>query len=259
MHAYEFIPGRSPVLLSIPHAGTYVPDDIAACLSEHAAHLPDTDWHVDRLYAFARDWGVHIIRANYSRFTVDLNRPPDDARLYAGPTTGLFPTTTFDGHALFRDGASPTNRARFLTQVWRPYHARIRQTLDALKQEHGYAVIFDAHSIRSVIPSLFQGTLPDLNIGTNDSQSAAPELEARLSDICRRTEEYTTIVNGRFKGGYTTRHYGDPANAIHAVQLELAQSTYMDQHHPFTYRAPKAERLQRVLRSLLNALLAWRP
>lgn len=258
MQAYDFRPGRSPLLLSIPHAGTYVPGDIANALTETAARLPDTDWHVDRLYAFAQDLGAHLIRANYSRLCVDLNRPPDDAPLYAGATTGLFPDVLFDGRPVFH-GAAPPDRRRFLETVWYPYHARIRTTLDALKAEHGHAVLFDAHSIRSVIPRLFEGILPDFNIGTNDARSLTPGLEARLSEVCRACESFTTVVNGRFKGGYTTRHYGDPANGIHAVQLELAQKTYMDEFHPFAYRPEDAARVQAVLKPFVETLIGWRP
>lgn len=257
MQAYDFYPGHSPLLLSIPHAGTYLPDDIADALTDAAAQLPDTDWHVDALYAFARDLGAHVIRANYSRFCVDLNRPPDDTPLYTGATTGLFPDILFDGRPAFC-GDRPPERRRFLETIWQPYHSRIRATLDALKTEHGHAVLFDAHSIRSVIPRLFEGALPDFNIGTNSSQSLAPALETRLHDICRTDNGYTTVLNGRFKGGYTTRHYGDPSNGVHAVQLELAQKTYMDEFHPFTYRPQKAEQVQAVLRAFVETLLAWR-
>ena len=258
MQPYEFTPGSTPLLLSIPHAGTHVPEDIAADLTDEAARLPDTDWHVDVLYAFAQDLGAHIIRANYSRLCVDLNRPPDDAPLYTGATTGLFPQVLFDGNPVLRDGARAT-RARFLDTVWQPYHERIRNTLEALKARHGYAVLFDAHSIRSVIPRLFEGTLPDFNLGTYDSRSMAGDLETRLAGICRGAEGYNTALNGRFKGGYTTRHYGAPAHGIHAVQLELAQKTYMDEFHPFTYRPQRAQQVQRVLEPFVRALLDWRP
>ncbi len=258
MQAYNFYPGNSPLLISIPHAGTFVPDDIAGQLSEAAATLPNTDWHVDTLYGFAFDTGAQVIRANYSRLCVDLNRPPDDTPLYKGATTGLYPEVLFDGSPVFADGAAP-DRSRFLKAVWTPYHERIRATLETLTAKYGYAVLFDAHSIRSLIPRLFEGRLPDFNLGTNDSKSLAPDLEARLHSICSAAEDYTTVVNGRFKGGYTTRRYGEPAHGIHAVQLELAQRTYMDEAHPFTYRPAKAEQVQPTLRGFVETLLAWRP
>ena len=258
MQPYDFHPGETPLLVSIPHAGTHVPDDLRNVLSETALRLPDTDWHVDHLYDFARTRGASVLRANYSRLCIDLNRPPDDAPLYAGATTGLFPDRLFDGEPVLKDGAQAI-RARFLETVWQPYHEQLRRTLDRLRERFGYAVLFDAHSIRSVIPRLFDGTLPDFNIGTNDSRSAAPDLERRLAAVCRADDHYTTVVNGRFKGGYTTRHYGAPAQGIHAVQLELAQKTYMDEYHPFAWQPHMAERVQRVLTPFVQTLLDWTP
>lgn len=258
MQPFEFHAGDTPLLVSIPHAGTYLPDDLRATLSEEALRLPDTDWHVDRLYEFVRERGASVLRANYSRLCIDLNRPPDDAPLYAGATTGLFPDLLFDGQPVFRDGAQPV-RARFVETVWQPYHRRLQAALDALRQRFGYAVLLDAHSIRSVIPRLFDGTLPDFNIGTNDGRSTASGLEERVAAVCRSDSDYSTVVNGRFKGGYTTRHYGDPAGNVHAVQLELAQKTYMDEYHPFAWRPRLAERLQRVLIPFVEAFLDWSP
>lgn len=256
MSPYAYTPGNLPLLVSIPHAGTHVPPDIWRAMSEHAALLPDTDWHLDTLYHFVHALGAHVIRANYSRYVVDLNRPPDDKPLYTGATTGLFPEVLFDGTPVF-DSTGIPDRSGYLDTVWHPYHDKLRQTLDNMRTQHGYALLFDAHSIRSVIPRLFEGQLPDFNIGTNESSSIDIELEARLARLCATQPGYTSILNGRFKGGYTTRHYGEPENNIHAVQLELAQRTYMDEKPPFTFRPKAAAQVQPVLQAFVDTLADW--
>lgn len=254
---FDFYPGRLPLLVSFPHAGTFVPADLQAGMTSQAASLPDTDWHLDRLYDFVHNIGAHVIRANYSRYVIDLNRPPDDVPLYAGATTGLLPEVRFDGVPIFA-GPAP-DRAHYLESVWQPYHAKIRATLDALRAEHGYAILFDAHSIRSLIPRLFEGQLPDFNIGTNESRSLDAGLEARVYDVCMAQPAYTSVLNGRFKGGYTTRHHGQPAERIHAVQLELSQRTYMEERAPFAYREDLAAQVQPALRAFVDTLIDWQP
>lgn len=258
---YEFRRGDSPLLISMPHPGTAVPDELRPALTEAALRLPDTDWHVDRLYDFAAEQGANILCARYSRYAVDLNRPPDDTPLYSTATTGLFPDVLFDGEPVYRADARPDDawRARCLNEIWHPYHECIARTLEQIKARHGYAVLFDAHSIRSVVPRLFDGRLPDFNIGTNEGRSAADDLVARLCAVCEQSEEYTTVLNGRFKGGYITRRYGDPAAGVHAVQLELAQVIYMDESYPFDYLPQRAERVRAVLRRFVETLLAWTP
>jgi formiminoglutamase len=255
----SFHQGRLPLLISMPHAGLRLSDTVREGLVDQARSLPDTDWHIPRLYDFARELGASVVAAEYSRFVIDLNRPDDDKPLYAGATTGLYPATLFDGEPLFKKGLEPTaeERKAYLESIWRPYHNTIQSELARLREAHGYALLWDAHSIRSQIPHLFEGKLPDFNLGTFNGASCDPQLAERLEAVCGQAEGYSHVLNGRFKGGHITRHYGDPANHIHAVQLELAQSTYMNEIEPFAYREDLALPTQGVLRGLLVSLLAW--
>ncbi|MDR2316024.1 MULTISPECIES: N-formylglutamate deformylase [unclassified Pseudomonas] len=255
----SFHQGHLPLLISMPHAGLGLSNAVRDGLVDEARSLPDTDWHIPRLYDFARDMGASVVAAEYSRFVIDLNRPDDDKPLYAGATTGLYPATLFEGEPLFKDGLAPSGEERkgYLEQIWRPYHGTIRSELDRLREQFGYALLWDAHSIRSLIPHLFDGKLPDFNLGTFNGASCDPALAERLQGVCAKAQGYSHVLNGRFKGGHITRHYGDPANHIHAVQLELAQSTYMDETEPFAYREDLARPTQDVLKQLLQALLAW--
>lgn len=256
---FSFTQGRMPLLISMPHAGTRLSTAVEAGLVDAAQSLPDTDWHIPRLYDFAAELGASTLAAGYSRYVIDLNRPADDQPLYAGATTGLYPSTLFDGTPLFREGAEPSaeERARYLAEVWTPYHRTLQDELARLKREFGYALLFDAHSICSRVPNLFDGRLPDFNLGTFAGASCAPELAARLQAACAGAAGYSQVLNGRFKGGHITRHYGQPAAHIHAVQLELAQCTYMDEQPPFAYREDLAAPTRQVLRQLLETLLAW--
>jgi N-formylglutamate amidohydrolase len=258
---YRFRAGAGPLLVSIPHAGTALTPAVSAGLNATGAALSDTDWHVPRLYGFLDDSDANILEAQYSRYVVDLNRPADDTPLYRGATTGLFPEITFDGDPLFREGAAPSAEAReaSLETIWQPYHNCIAETLAGLRERHGYALLLDAHSIRSQVPRLFDGPLPALNIGTADGTSCADDLEARVRDVCAAAPGYDSVVNGRFKGGHITRHHGRPQENIHAVQLELAQRHYMQETAPFEYRPERAEQLQGVLRQVVQTMLEWRP
>ncbi|MCU1740119.1 MULTISPECIES: N-formylglutamate deformylase [Pseudomonas] len=255
----SFKQGRVPLLISMPHAGVQLTPAVKAGLVPEAQSLEDTDWHIPRLYDFAAELGASTLAANYSRFVIDLNRPSDDKPLYAGATTGLYPATLFNGEPLFVEGQVPSaeERANYLEQVWTPYHQTLQQELARLKAEFGYALLFDAHSIRSVVPHLFDGKLPDFNLGTFNGASCDPQLAARLEGICAAHPAYSHVLNGRFKGGHITRHYGDPAQDIHAVQLELGQCTYMEEFEPFNYRSDLAEPTRVVLKELLQGLLAW--
>lgn len=255
----SFHQGTLPLLVSIPHAGLRLTPAVEAGLVEPAQSLPDTDWHIPRLYDFALGLGASVVAAEYSRFVIDLNRPEDDQPLYVGATTGLFPATLFDGAPLFKAGQVPSvqERAQYLEQIWRPYHQTLARELARLREQFGYALLWDAHSIRSQVPHLFDGKLPDFNLGTFNGASCDAQLAARLEAVCGHAEGYSHVLNGRFKGGHITRHYGDPAQHIHAVQLELAQSTYMEEVEPFRYREDLAQPTQRVLQQLLAAVLEW--
>ena len=258
LEPFSYESGTIPLLVSIPHAGTRLTPAVELGLSEAARPLPDTDWHSPLLYDFARAIGAHRLIGNYSRMVIDLNRPADDQPLYDTATTGLYPETLFNGTPAFTNGKmpSPAERQHYLEEIWHPYHRKIQACLSEIKARHGYALLFDAHSIASVIPRLFDGTLPDLNFGTNQGLSCAPSLEERLADFCRR-QPYRYVINGRFKGGYITRAYGQPHARQHAIQLELAQCNYMQEHLPFDYLPERAAALQQVLEPLLKTLLDW--
>lgn len=257
---FDFIEGDGPLLISMPHVGTELPPEVAAGLAPEARDLQDTDWHLTRLYDFAPALGASVLSARYSRFAIDLNRPSDDAPLYQTATTGLYPDVLFDGRPLFAPGKtpSPETRAHYLEQIWRPYHARIEAELERLQRRHGFALLFDAHSIRGRIPRLFDGELPDFNLGTNAGASADPALAAKLVAVCD-APGYRHVLNGRFKGGHITRHYGRPAEGIHAVQLELAQRTYMREAAPFDYLEAEAAKVRPILKRCVETLLAYRP
>lgn len=257
MTPFHFTPGSLPLLVSIPHAGTQLTPEVEVGLSDAARGLPDTDWHIPLLFDFVRDLGASVLIGHYSRFVIDLNRPPDNQPLYATATTGLYPETLFDGSPTFAAGKTPTaaQREGYLAEIWQPYHQQIQQELTRLKAEHGYALLFDAHSIASVIPRLFDGRLPDLNIGTNDGKSCYTAVTQGLEAVCAAQSDYSWVVNGRFKGGYITRAYGRPEEKVQAVQLELAQLNYMDETPPFAWQQARASALQQVLKPLLQSFI----
>ncbi len=250
--------GTAPLLVSLPHDGTALPPELAARMTEAARGVPDTDWHVSRLYDFARELGASMLVPAYSRYVVDLNRPPDDASLYPGQnTTGLCPMRRFSGDAVYLPGREPSGdevRER-VERYWRPYHDALRGELERLRARHGRVLLWEGHSIRgSGLPFLFEGRLPDLNLGTAAGASCSPALQARLEAVLSAQAGYDWVANGRFKGGHITRHYGDPARGIDAVQLEISQRNYMDEDS-FEYDAAKAAKLQPLLRELLQAAL----
>ena len=250
--------GTVPLLVSLPHDGHAIPKSLAARMTPDACRAPDTDWHVSRLYAFARELGASMLVPRYSRYVVDLNRPPDDASLYPGQnTTGLCPTVRFCGEPVYRDGLAPTpdEIGARVERYWRPYHAALNAELDRLRAAHGRVVLWEGHSIKgSALPYLFDGRLPDLNLGTADGASCSPALQARLTSVLEAQKAYDWVVNGRFKGGYITRHYGDPARGIDAVQLETSQRVYMDEDS-FAFDERLAAGAQAVIRGLLEACL----
>ena len=251
--------GNTPLLVSLPHDGSAIPDALQARMTPVARGAPDTDWHVSRLYDFARDLGASILVPKYSRYVIDLNRGEDDTSLYPGQnTTGLVPLVRFTGEPVYLPGAEPdaAEVASRIERYWRPYHAALRGELDRIRAAHGRAVLWDGHSIRgSGLPFLFEGRLPDLNLGTANGNSCSPALQARMEAVLAAQDAYDWVANGRFKGGHITRHYGAPANGVDAVQLELSQRSYMDEDS-FEYDETKASRLQLLLHGLLAAALA---
>jgi N-formylglutamate deformylase len=252
---FHFQPGTAPLLVSIPHLGTEIPPEIREQMTDVACEVADTDFHLDRLYAFAVKSGASILHARYSRYVIDLNRPPGGESLYPGQTTtGLCPTETFRGQPLYRDGAGPDSQevSRRLDTFWKPYHRQLQQELDRLKSAFGTVLLWEGHSIASMLPRLFEGKLPDLNLGTNTGRSCdASILDAAVGTL--QDQPFTWVANGRFKGGYITRAYGRPDDGVHAVQLEMCQSTYMNESAPFAYRADLADQVIPVLERMVNA------
>jgi formiminoglutamase len=249
--------GTSPVILGFPHTGTHVPEAIAARLNERGLLLTDTDWHIHKLYAGLLPQASSV-RARFHRYVIDANRDPSGASLYPGQnTTGLVPQTDFDGLPIWRKGAEPdaADIAGRLHQYHAPYHRALSEEIARVRAQHGVAILFDCHSIRSTIPFLFSGKLPDFNIGTADGASCAPAIEAAAAETARSATGYTSVVNGRFKGGWTTRYYGRPGENVHAIQLELAQDTHLaSETVPFDLDPGKATRLRQPLREMLTRL-----
>lgn len=259
MDLYDFHRGTAPLLISIPHAGTHVPPEILQRFSALACELPDTDWYVDRLYAFARDMGASIIKANFSRYVVDLNRAPDSTALYvANPTSPVCPTRTFSGGAIYERGDVPDEleiRER-VEDYWQPYHRRIAQELARTKSEDGLALLWDAHSIASEIPQLFAGELPEFNLGTRDHTSCPAQIAESLLHTLQADGKHSAVLNGRFKGGYITLAYGKPAERTYAVQLELAQRSYMQESPTGPWEADRAHSTAQRIEQLLTQYLS---
>lgn len=248
--------GDGPVILGMPHTGTFVPDDIKARLNAEGRLLRDTDWHVDRLYDGLLA-SATIVRATIHRYVIDANRDPTGVSLYPGQnTTGLVPTTNFDGAPIWISGAEPdaADIAARTASYHKVYHQALSAEIARVKAQSGVAILYDCHSIRSHIPHLFDGALPDMNIGANDGATCAPALSEIVRSIAAASP-YSHVVNGRFKGGWTTRHYGRPGEGVHAIQMELAQGTYLaSEAPPFDYDAARAERLRGVLHEIIGGL-----
>ncbi|WP_394791732.1 N-formylglutamate deformylase [Rhodoferax sp.] len=261
MQAFHFHQGTQPLLISMPHVGTHVPPALAARLTDVAQQVPDTDWHLERLYGFAKDLGASLLIATHSRYVIDLNRDPSGASLYPGQSvTGLCPVDDFDDLPLYRDPQDVPDEAEIAQRrdsIWQPYHQQLQAELARLKSIHGKAVLWDAHSIRSVLPRFFEGKLPDLNLGSGNGTSCDPALSAELLAIAESAPGYTAVLNGRFKGGFITRQYGQPAQNIHAIQLEMTQCSYMQEVLPFDYLPEVAAGIQPHLQRMVQAALAF--
>jgi N-formylglutamate deformylase len=259
--------GSAPLLLCMPHTGTTIPADLEARLVSPWLARKDTDWWIERLYAFAMDLGASVVRTTVSRTVIDCNRDPSGASLYPGQaTTELCPTTTFDGEMLYRAGAVPeaAEIAARRREYFEPYHRAIEAQIARLRSQHPHIVLYDCHSIRSAVPRLFTGTLPHFNIGTFAGASCAPELTARIERLCDRAP-FSRVTNGRFKGGYTTRHYGRPQQGVHALQMELACRGYLREpqgevdvaNWPCPWDEAVAAPMRAVLQQVLTACLAF--
>ena len=252
--------GDSPLVLAQPHGGVDIPQSILDRLNPKGRAMGDTDWHITRLYNGLVE-SVTVVSTPIHRYVIDANRNPSDVSLYPGQyTTSLCPTTTFDGDLIYQEGEAPSEDelAERLRRYHTPYHDTLREQLERVHQKHGYVVLYDCHSIRSEVPYLFDGKLPDFNIGTNSGQSCAAEFESVVVDICARQTQLSHVSNGRFKGGWTTRHYGNPQNGFHAIQMELAQCNYMQEKAPWGYDVDMAEKLRVTLRSILQGILELR-
>jgi len=257
MNPVETVGGNGPIVLGLPHTGTHVPDDVKERLNELGRGLDDTDWHIERLYDGLLD-GVTTVRATFHRYVIDANRDPSGISLYPGQnTTGLVPLIDFEGRNIWT--APPTdNEIEARRAAWHaPYHSALQAELERVHGIHGVAILYDCHSIRSKIPYLFDGILPDFNIGTNLGATCGASVENAVQKICSAADGYSSITNGRFKGGWTTRHYGQPANGIHAIQMELAQSSYLaNETAPWTYDETRADTLRTYLKEILTTLEA---
>ncbi len=263
--------GNSPVLISLPHVGTELTPDLQARLVPQALHVPDTDWHLEALYAFTKELGVSMLVPRYSRYLIDLNRPPENVPMYPGANnTELCPTRAFTGEPLYREGQAPSAAEieRRIRDVWRPYHQALAGELARLRQLHGHAILFDGHSIKGELPWLFEGSLPDLNLGTASGASCAAGLREQLTQVLSSQTRYSQVVDGRFKGGYITRNYGRPLEGTHAVQLEMSWRCYLQDDlqdvgsaaTPSYQTDPHRQaEVTPVLRELIMTLIRWRP
>ncbi len=223
--------GEAPLLVSIPHTGIDIPDELQTGLVSLWRARKDCDWWIETLYDFARDLDATIVRTRISRTVIDVNRDPAGVSLYPGQfTTGLCPATTFDNEPLYKDGAAPDEAAiaRRRALYFDPYHQALKDEIKRLRAQHSVIALYDCHSIRSIIPDLFEGTLPHFNIGTNEGRSCAPVLADAIAQLCQASG-LTSVVNGRFKGGFITREYGRPHDGVHAVQMELGCRAYIDE------------------------------
>lgn len=258
---FDCVEGEGPLVIAAPHVGTYIPPSLAGQFNPNGLGVHETDFHVHRLFDFAPELEASTLFATHSRYVIDLNRAPDNASLYPGRfETGLCPVSDFDRRPIYAarepDAAEIAQRRDI---YWKPYHDRLRTLLDAAVARHGHALLIDAHSIRPAIPDLFEGRLPDLSFGLNDGCSASPLLAGVIRRWSATQSRYSHVIDGRFKGGYTTRHYGRPDHHVHAIQIEIVQETYLNMATPHLYDASLAAPLSHVLRPLVEALLEALP
>jgi N-formylglutamate deformylase len=251
---YLFHHRNSPILISIPHDGNIIPDDILGYMHEFAKATPDRDFYVSQLFNFAKDFDISVLKTHISRYVIDMNRPANNESLYPGQsTTELCPTTSFDNQEIYTNKPTQSDVQQRIKDYWQPYHQIIKDKLEVIKQQHGYAILIDAHSIKSKVPRFFDGSLPDINIGTNSGKSCSSEYTEGLRKILSAQNHYSFVFNQRFKGGYITRHYGNPDENIHAIQIEISQINYLDESNN-RYSIEHAEKLKTLLIRLVNSL-----
>ena len=261
MELYRYYPGTEPVIINVPHSGTQVIPNLRTRFTPQAALLPDTDWHVDRLYNFARDMGVHLLIAQNSRYVVDLNRNKQAEELYPGQfNTEIVPLKTLKNQPVYYASETPVEREvqDRISAYWQPYHYKLQRVISSCIEKFGQAVLLDAHSINPILPLLFEGTLPALNLGSHNGKSAAPALIQQITNLCAQSG-YSHVADGRFQGGYITRHYGNPAARCHALQMEITWDSYLDIDplQPL-YNPTKAQALEEAfLRPMVKNLIAW--
>jgi N-formylglutamate deformylase len=260
---YHFYSGNSPILISIPHAGTTLPKDIVNRLTPKAKQLADVDWHLPILYDMVKEFDISLLSAEYARYVIDLNRPPENSSLYPGQdVTGLCPIDTFAKQPIYLNDQHPDESEikNRINEYWMPYHEKLAIELKRIHAMHGIAILWDAHSIASHVPRFFTGKLPDLNFGTADQKSCDATLQEALTTTMRHSahaKKYSHVFNGRFKGGYITRHYGVPSINVHAIQLEISQCIYMEETPPYKYDAELAQNVKSLLVDLLKTCLNW--
>jgi N-formylglutamate deformylase len=260
---YQFNSGNSPLIISMPHVGTLLPEEIVFKLTPEAKQLPDVDWHLPILYDMAKDYDISVISAEYARYVIDLNRPPENSSLYPGQdVTGLCPVDTFSKQAIYVAGEQPDENEiqNRIDRFWQPYHKKLAFEIQRLLDIHGVVILWDAHSIASHVPRFFTGQLPDFNFGTADSTSCDNTLQEALASTMHNSvhaKNYSHVINGRFKGGYITRHYGVPNMNVHAVQLEMSQCTYMEENPPYKYDEDLAQKVKPILSNLFETCLIW--
>ncbi|WDI30689.1 N-formylglutamate deformylase [Hyphococcus flavus] len=248
--------GESPLVFGQPHSGLFIPPEIESRLNEAGRAKLDTDWHVDRLYDGLID-DVTVVKAEFHRYVIDANRDPSGKSLYPGQnTTGLTPLVTFDDEPIWADAPTAEEIEARRKTYHAAYHNALSDEIERIKSLHGFAILYDCHSIRSHLPFLFEGRLPDLNIGDNNGATCAAEITNAVESVCRAQDQYSYVVNGRFRGGWTTRHYGKPDKNVHAIQMEIAQHCYLESETPpFAYSNDKAAALRIVLKNILEAAI----
>lgn len=259
MVPFEFVPGTTPLVISMPHNGTWIPEDILSLMTEVGQLSGDADHFQLELYDFAKELGATVIASGVSRYVIDLNRPKNDASLYPGQfTTGLCPMVSFRNEPLYKNDnfvISPEERNDRILKYWLPYHDTLAEAIATTQERHGKVLLYEAHSIEAQLPLLFDDTLPNLNIGTNGGKSVTPELLAVIKATLGAQEDFGYVVDGRFKGGYITRNYATPALGSQAVQMELTKDLYMTTDNGPQFDRTLAEPLQKTLQTLLSTML----